>query len=98
MTKTIAFQGVFGAYSHIACQELFPNETYMPCNDFTDAFNAVQRSVADYAVIPIENSNAGRVADVHFLLSQTPLHIIGEHFLRIKHQLIGLLTSSIEKI
>ena len=98
MTKTIAFQGVFGAYSHIACQELFPNETYMPCNDFTDAFNAVQRSVADYAVIPIENSNAGRVADVHFLLSQTPLHIIGEHFLRIKHQLIGLPTSSIEKI
>ncbi len=98
MTKIIAFQGVFGAYSHIACQELFPNDTYLPCNDFTDAFNAVQQSTADYAVIPIENSNAGRVADVHFLLSQTPLHIVGEHFLRIKHQLIGCPTSSLEKI
>jgi prephenate dehydratase len=98
MTKIIAFQGVFGAYSHIACQELFPNETFLPCNDFTDAFNAVQQSKADYAVIPIENSNAGRVADVHFLLSQTPLHIVGEHFLRIKHQLIGLPSSSLKNI
>lgn len=98
MTKIIAFQGVFGAYSHIACQELFPNETFLPCNDFTDAFNAVQQSKADYAVIPIENSNAGRVADVHFLLSETPLHIIGEHFLPIHHQLLGLPDSHIQDI
>lgn len=98
MKKTIAFQGVFGAYSHIACQELFSDDTYLPCTDFTDAFNAVQKGKADFAVIPIENSNAGRVADVHFLLSQTPLHIIGEHFLRIRHQLIGLPNSSLEDI
>ena len=86
----IAFQGVYGAYSHLACQELYPNAQYLPCSDFNDAFEAVQKHKADLAVIPIENSNAGRVADVHFLLSKTPRHIIGEHFLRIHHQLLGL--------
>ena len=90
MSEKIAFQGVFGAYSHLACQELFPKAQYLPCPDFNKAFASVQTGEADKAVIPIENSNAGRVADVHFLLSQTPLHIIGEHFLGIRHQLLGL--------
>ncbi len=90
MKKTIAFQGVLGAYSHLACQELYPDDNYMPCASFDKAFSAVQEKKADLAVIPIENSAAGRVADVHFLLSQTPLYIIGEHFLHIHHQLIGL--------
>ena len=75
MTKNIAFQGVFGAYSHLACQELYPDAQYLPCASFNEAFAAVQNGSADFAVILIENSNAGRVADVHFLLSQTPLHI-----------------------
>ena len=62
------------------------------------AFTTVQNGTADNAVIPIENSNAGRVADVHFLLSKTPLHIIGEHFLRIRHQLLGLPQSNLQNI
>ena len=98
MTKTIAFQGVFGAYSHLACRELYPLDDYLPCLSFNEAFTAVQNGSADLAVIPIENSNAGRVADVHFLLSETPLHIIGEHFLRIRHQLLGLPEAKIEQI
>lgn len=98
MTKNIAFQGVFGAYSHLACQELYPDAQYLPCASFNEAFAAVQNGSADFAVIPIENSNAGRVADVHFLLSQTPLHIIGEHFLRIRHQLLGLPETELKDI
>ena len=98
MTKTIAFQGTFGAYSHLAAQELFPKDQFLPCNDFTQAFNAVQSKNADIAVIPIENSAAGRVTDVHFLLSNTPLHIIGEHFLPIHHQLLGLPQSNLKNI
>lgn len=98
MTTTIAFQGVFGAYSHLACRELYPDAQYLPCASFDAAFGAVQNGAADFAVIPIENSNAGRVADVHFLLSQTPLHIAGEHFLRIQHQLLGLPRSDLSDI
>ncbi|MBE6443363.1 MAG: prephenate dehydratase [Alphaproteobacteria bacterium] len=98
MTKIIAFQGTFGAYSHLACQEIFPNDTYLPCFDFSNAFTAVQDETADFAVIPIENSNAGRVADVHFLLSQTPLYITGEYFLPINHQLLGLPETNLEQI
>lgn len=98
MTKTIAFQGVFGAYSHLACCQLYPQAQYLPCADFQEAFAAVQNAQADLAVIPIENSNAGRVADVHFLLSETPLCIIGEHFLRIRHQLLGLPNTELKNI
>ncbi len=98
MKKTIAFQGVLGAYSHLACQELYPEDNYLPCSSFDEAFSSVQSGKADLAVIPIENSAAGRVADVHFLLSQTPLYIIGEHFLHIHHQLIGLPGSKLNEI
>ena len=98
MNKNIAFQGVFGAYSHLACKEIYPDATYLPCSSFNEAFKTVQNGFADLAIIPIENSNAGRVADVHFLLSQTPLHIIGEHFLRIKHQLLGLPNTTLSLI
>lgn len=98
MIKTVAFQGALGAYSHLACQEVFPKAKYLPCTTFFDAFETVQNGVADYAVIPIENSNAGRVADVHSLLSQTPLQIIGEHFLRIEHQLLGLESATLSDI
>ena len=98
MTTTIAFQGIFGAYSHLACRELYPDAACLPCISFAEAFQTVQNGLADFAVIPIENSNAGRVADVHFLLSQTPLHIVGEHFLRIRHQLLGLPQSNLSDI
>ena len=98
MTKTIAFQGTFGAYSHLASKEIFSDAKFLPCANFSQAFDAVQSGIADFAVIPIENSNAGRVADVHFLLSNTPLYIIGEHFIPIHHQLLGLRNSSLENI
>lgn len=90
MTLKIAYQGVAGAYSHIAAQNIYPGEEYISCSSFEEAFAAVSEKKADYAVIPVENSNAGRVSDVHFLLPQTGLHIIGEFFLRIEHQLLGL--------
>lgn len=86
----ITYQGVTGAYSHIAAQNLFPDAEYIACETFELAMNTVQSGKADFAVIPVENSNAGRVADVHFLLPETGLSIIGEYFLRVEHQLLGL--------
>ena len=85
----IAYQGVAGAYSHIACLELFPNQEYIACDSFEIAMDMVKSGVADKAVIPVENSNAGRVSDVHFLLPQAGLYIVGEHFLRVEHQLLA---------
>jgi len=86
----IAYQGVPGAYSHIACQKLFPAQQYVPCDTFEIAMELVRNGEADKAVIPVENSNAGRVSDVHFLLPEAGLHIVGEHFMRIEHQLLAV--------
>lgn len=94
----ITYQGVAGAYSHIAAQNLFPEAQYLACETFEQAMNTVQNGSADFAVIPVENSNAGRVADVHFLLPQTGLHIAGEYFLRVEHQLLGLPEAKLENI
>ena len=96
--KKIAFQGALGAYSHIACENIFPGEEYIPVDTFEDAMGMVQNEDADYAVIPVENSNAGRVTDVHFLLPKTNLNIIGEYFLRIEHQLLSLPNANLEDI
>ena len=86
----IAYQGAPGAYSHIACRQLFRNQEYVPCDSFEIAMEMVKNGSVDKAVIPVENSNAGRVTDVHFLLPKAGLHIVGEHFLRVEHQLIGV--------
>ena len=86
----IAYQGVAGAYSHIASMTVYPGQEYLPCDTFEKAMKLVCEGEADLAMIPVENSNAGRVSDVHFLLPQTGLHIIGEFFLPINHQLLGL--------
>lgn len=94
----IAFQGAMGAYSHIACSELFPDASYIPSDTFEQAMELVLKGEADYAVIPVENSNAGRVADVHFLLPQMDLRIVGEHFLRVEHQLLALKGARLEDI
>ena len=83
----IAYQGVAGAYSHIASMTVYPGQEYLPCDTFEKAMKLVSEGEADLAMIPVENSNAGRVSDVHFLLPQTGLHIIGEFFLPINHQL-----------
>ena len=94
----VAYQGVSGAYSHIAARNIFPGAEYIACETFEQAFEAVQTQKSDYAVIPVENSNAGRVADVHFLLPESGLFIIGEYFLRVEHQLLGLKESTLKDI
>jgi prephenate dehydratase len=87
--KTIVFQGEPGANSHIACRERFPDYEPVPCATFEDAFGAVSSGDADLAMIPIENSVAGRVADIHHLMPRSDLHIIGEFFLPLSHQLMA---------
>ena len=94
----IVYQGVAGAYSHIAAQNIYPGQDYLPCETFEQAMDMVQKNLADVAVIPVENSNAGRVADVHFLLPRTGLFINGEYFLRVEHQLLGLKGAKPEEI
>ena len=94
----IAYQGVPGAYSHIACNTLFPNQEYIPCDTFEIAMELVKNGDVDKAVIPVENPNAGRVSDVHFLLPKAGLHIVGEHFMRIEHQLLAVQGAKLEDI
>ena len=91
MTKTlkIAFQGEPGANSHIAILEAYPGATPLPCATFEDALAAISSGEADLGMIPIENSVAGRVADIHHLLPQSGLFIVGEWFLPIRHQLMA---------
>jgi len=89
-TNRIAFQGEYGANSDIACRNVFPDMEPLPCTTFEDAFKAVQLGAADLAMIPIENTLAGRVADIHYLLPQSSLFIIGEYFLPIHFQLMVL--------
>lgn len=94
----VAFQGVLGAYSHQAAAEIFPQARFIECETFAQVLDMVKNNVADRAVIPVENSNAGRVADVHFLLPKTGLYIIGEHYLKVCHQLWGLPNASLKDI
>jgi prephenate dehydratase len=98
MNKIISFQGELGANSHIACEEVRPGWTVLPSPTFEDAFAAVSEGQADLAMIPIENSIAGRVADIHHLLPTSGLHIVGEHFLPIHFQLMGLPGASLAGI
>lgn len=88
--KKIAFQGFLGAYSDLSCRTIFPDMQTVPCETFEEAFAAVQGKVADLAMIPVDNTLAGRVADVHHLLPKSGLHIIGENFLPIQHALLGI--------
>ena len=87
--RTIAYQGEPGANSHIICADAFPDWTYLPCATFEDAFAAVTEGRAQRAMIPIENSIAGRVADIHHLIPTSALHIVAEHFLPIHFQLMA---------
>ena len=88
--RAVAFQGAPGANSHVAAVEAFPDGLPLPCFDFADAIDAVKDGRADCAIIPIENSLHGRVADMHFLLPESGLVITGEHFLPIRYALMGL--------
>ena len=89
-SKTISYQGEPGANSHIICAEAYPDWTPLPCPTFEDAFAAVTEGRAQAAMIPIENSIAGRVADIHHLIPTSDLHIVAEHFLPIHFQLMAL--------
>jgi prephenate dehydratase len=88
--KKIVFQGEPGANSHIACREVYPDFEAVPCATFEDCFAALENGSADLGMIPIENSIAGRVADIHHLLPRSDLHIIGEYFLPVRHQLMAI--------
>ncbi len=87
--RAVAFQGAPGANSHVAAMEAYPDGLPLPCFDFADALDAVKSGKADRAIIPIENSLHGRVADIHFLLPESGLAIVGEHFLSIRHALMA---------
>ena len=86
----IAFQGEPGAYSDLACRQVFPRRQSLPCETFEDTIAAVRRGRATLAMLPIENSVAGRVADIHHLLPDSNLHIIGEHYQRVNHHLLAV--------
>ncbi len=88
--NTIAFMGVEGANADLACRRNYPYFKTLPCASFEDAFRAVEAGRAKYALVPIENSYAGRVAEIHNLLPRTQLHIVAEHLLKIEHHLYGL--------
>ena len=88
--RRIAFQGDLGAFSHEACAEVFPEMVPTPCPTFEDAIATVRRGEANLAMLPVENSIYGRVADIHHLLPESGLYLIREHFLPIRMQLLGL--------
>ncbi len=94
----IAFQGELGAYSHMACQAKHPNMDVLPCPSFEDALEAVKNGDARLAMIPIENSTAGRVADIHMLLPESGLYIIDEHFEVIRHCLLANKDATLDTI
>lgn len=90
MKAKIAYQGEPGANSHIACIEAYPGFEPLSCRTFEDAFQAVKEGEAALAMIPIDNSVAGRVADIHHLMPAANLHIVGEYFFRVHHQLLAM--------
>lgn len=96
--KPIAFQGEMGANSHIACNDIFPDREVLPCTTFEGAFKALENGSAALAVLPVENTVAGRVADIHRLLPGYNLYIIGEYFMRIRHCLLGLKGASVDRL
>jgi prephenate dehydratase len=88
-TRKIVFQGEPGSNSHLASREVYPDYEAMPAPTFEDAFAAISSGEADLGMIPVENSVAGRVADIHHLMPDSGLHIVAEHFMPVRHQLMG---------
>lgn len=97
-SRRIAFQGELGAFSHQACREVYPDLEPLPCATFEAALEAVKSREADLAMMPIENSLHGRVADLHHLLPTSGLYAIGEHFVPVRLQLLGLTEATLETI
>ncbi len=96
--NTIAFMGVEGANADLACRQNYPYMTTRAYQSFEEVFDAVAKGEAKYAMIPIENSQAGRVAEIHNLLPRTNLHIVAEHIQKIEHHLFGVAGASLETI
>ena len=88
--KRVVFQGEPGAYANLAAREALPNAVAVPRASFDEAVESVRTGESDLCIIPVENSLHGRVADIHHLLPEAGLHIVGEHFHRVRHQLLGL--------
>lgn len=98
MTKKIAFQGSYGANSDLACRDHYPDYESVSCASFLDVFNAVENGEAEYGMIPLENSYAGRVAEIHNLLQDSRVFIVSEHFCKIEHHLVGLKGTKLEDV
>jgi prephenate dehydratase len=96
--KKVAFQGEPGANSHLAISEVYPGAEAIACATFEDAFAAIASGEVQLGMIPIENSVAGRVADIHHLMPDSNLHIVAEHFLRVRHQLMAPKGATLETI
>ena len=94
----VAFAGIAGANGDMACRRAHPYMDTLPVPTFEAAFEAVEKGEAKYALIPIENSQAGRVAEIHNILPETPLHIIGEYFHPVRHQLCGVKGAKLEEV
>ena len=88
-TPRIAFQGALGAYSHEACLQACPDMEPVPCQSFEGVIRAVNEGRAELAMLPVENTTYGRVADIHRLLPESGLHIIGEAFVRVRIALMA---------
>lgn len=98
MTQNIAFQGRPGAYSDLACRNAYPGSRPLPCPTFEAAIEAVHEGRADLAMLPCENSVAGRVPAIHYLLPESGLFVIGEHFQRIEHCLLAIKGTKLEQV
>jgi prephenate dehydratase len=96
--RMISFQGEPGANSDIACRFVHPEMTPLPCRTFEDAFAALREKRAELAMIPIENSVAGRVADIHSLMPNSGMHVIAEHYQRVEHCLVAPKNATLQSI
>jgi prephenate dehydratase len=96
--RRVVFQGELGSYSHLACREALPHCEAVAAPTFEDAFAAIRARDVDLGLIPIENSLHGRITDIHHLLPDEPLYIVGEHFHRVRHQLLGVPGASLKDV
>ena len=96
--NTISFQGIEGANSHLACKELFPKAKIIPCETFEEVFDSVRTNKSNIGLIPVENSVAGRVAEIHSLMHKTPLKIVGEYFMKVELHLLGVKKIKINQV
>jgi prephenate dehydratase len=97
-TNHIAFMGIAGANADLACRNAEPYMETLPCSSFEGVFEAVKEGKADLGMLPMENSHAGRVSEIHHLLPKMGLHVVGEYFLPIKHVLAGTQDASSETV